>query len=734
MKKFVNLFIFGLINTFCIAENSVAQSPTSQTPTVQEPVTLRKMVDRLWDIPQELLFKDLTDDPIQNDAPPFFSYVPNANYPAAYFNSTTLPSTQVNVAKYAKSPIKNERQSTTEIPGLFNLTTTSFLTNGNSSTSTQTRGVNVNYMFDGIPLARIPGQAADGLFLALPKLADVERIDYYNNASNLLGASGFNTINYVTRNPSRDTVARFKTNHAFSSTGEYGTNSSIDGTVDSFGYYLTMNHNQSDGVRHNADFSDYYASAKFIIDLNKETLLTLGYVKNQFEAGEPGTLTAIQYGSNRNFGASQASNGTRVWNDRDTGYIKLNHQLSDVTQFELNGYGFINETLSRATSTVNTTTSVNIRKASVIGANGKLSHQWDIQGEKQLLNLGGQFSSHRETLNNALTTALSLNDTRGRAESTAQTYDGGIFAENRFQWGKLSVTPGFRLDFVSFAIHDNFNHLRTRGFSQIDRTIVDVVPKLSLSTSYEILNQTELFFNVMQDHVSYDVLTTGSTLSSALISSGNYSLERILKYEAGGRGKIRPWSDYSASLFVIDHDNLKQSFTRNGVTIVEDNTRNYIRGAEMQMRIVATHLWQDLFERRSVYSPSEWGDLAFSGNILLMDAQQEGGINNDRQVVLSPDFVVKGGVYYNYENRILVNLTGQWVERYFTSADNNLNSNVPGFMVWDFNVDYWIIKDHLKIMAGIHNLLDEDYYTTNGNSAIAPAPERTYYLGAGLSF
>jgi Fe(3+) dicitrate transport protein len=40
----------------------------------------------------------------------------------------------------------------------------------------------------------------------------------------------------------------------------------------------------------------------------------------------------------------------------------------------------------------------------------------------------------------------------------------------------------------------------------------------------------------------------------------------------------------------------------------------------------------------------------------------------------------------------------------------------------------------LRIIAGINNLLDEDYYSRVTNTGLDPAPRRNHYVGAAFEF
>ncbi len=625
----------------------------------------------------------------------------------------------------------------TEIPGLLvNHLYGPHDTTFNSSFRNQAVA---NYM-DGIPVSRHPKQAGDLNFL--PNLDNVERIDFYNNASTSLGVRGISSINYVTKNPTLDTPFRLSTNHTLGSNELYSMSTQAEGTVDQFGYLLSVSHQQMDGIRHNSDFSDFTSNAKFLFNPNEDQLWTLGYFSEELERGEPGGLTTTQYNSNRD-NISRRLN--REWNGKHTGYLRTNIKLSEDAGFEMTGYGSIEdhttrEQLGTEAGGLNAT---RLRNSTVIGARAKLYKTWDIQGDKQNLNVGFDYDFYKDTNSAHQATQLSLNDTRARYLTRRLSHGGGVYLENQFQFGKFKITPGARLDIYSVAAIDDYYNLTLvsgrRDYPNIDRTQVDFIPKFSLQTSYEILHKTDLFLEVMQDHTNIDVDTLSQPGSATKISSGNFSPQNTVKYEGGLRGNIRPWADYSGSLFLIDADDIMTTTNSGSITIAQNNRRLITRGMEGKMRVVVTHLWQDLIENKSKYEPSKWGDVALSGNISILDSQTVSGRDLDRQPPTSPDFTIKGGLYYTYEKLIKMGITGMWVEEYFAASDNStpgtgIPRDIPTFMVWDYNFEIWPIENRLRLMFGIHNIFDEDYYMSASNLGIDPAPQRNFYLGVGLVF
>src|SRR5262249_42102337 len=47
--------------------------------------------------------------------------------------------------------------------------------------------------------------------------------------------------------------------------------------------------------------------------------------------------------------------------------------------------------------------------------------------------------------------------------NTGETWDGAIFAENRFHFGRLSIVPGMRLEFLNQSVDEEFNFAKSHS-------------------------------------------------------------------------------------------------------------------------------------------------------------------------------------------------------------------------------------------------------------------------------
>jgi Fe(3+) dicitrate transport protein len=128
---------------------------------------------------------------------------------------------------------------------------------------------------------------------------------------------------------------------------------------------------------------------------------------------------------------------------------------------------------------------------------------------------------------------------------------------------------------------------------------------------------------------------------------------------------------------------------------------------------------------------------AFSlyANATFLDAEFIEGPVEGNEPQYAPDCTVRAGGIYRWKDRVKVGLLGTFVERHWANDDNG--NRVPAYMVWDLTAEAKVYRSSVgdvSVIAGINNLLDEDYYARIRSDGIDPAYERNYYAGLSFTF
>jgi Fe(3+) dicitrate transport protein len=118
----------------------------------------------------------------------------------------------------------------------------------------------------------------------------------------------------------------------------------------------------------------------------------------------------------------------------------------------------------------------------------------------------------------------------------------------------------------------------------------------------------------------------------------------------------------------------------------------------------------------------------------LLDAEIRGGTFGGMTPQYAPDYLLRTGVIYRWQQRLKLAFLGTFVADHFATDDENPSRLVPAYMTWDLTLEWAVIPDRLRLLAGINNIFDEDYYARIRSDGIDPAYGRNFYAGASLEF
>jgi Fe(3+) dicitrate transport protein len=133
-------------------------------------------------------------------------------------------------------------------------------------------------------------------------------------------------------------------------------------------------------------------------------------------------------------------------------------------------------------------------------------------------------------------------------------------------------------------------------------------------------------------------------------------------------------------------------------------------------------------------SPAQGATLNLYANALLLEARFKHGPVAGRTPQYAPQHVIRSGLIYTQSDRIKLGLTGTFSADSFADDANSASRHVPAYAVWDLTVEVKIPRTPLRVIGGINNVFDEDYYSRIRPDGIDPAPRRNAYLGVAAEF
>jgi len=616
---------------------------------------------------------------------------------------------------------------------------------------------------DGIPIHADQFGYPEAYFT--PPLDTVDRIEFLRGGAALMfGPQPGGAINYITHRPRLDRPFSFGTTNTYGSDNLFSNFTYVDGTSGRMGYYGYYNHRQSDGFREaNSAFNLNAGHVKLVIDGDKDSRFILTLEGYEEEHGEPGGLTFASGPGAVNYNADRDAS-SRFYDifelKRYATSLAWEKDFSEDTKMTMTAWGVAYQRWSSRqrgggfgtlpTGADADTTTVEDQQFYTLGLETRLRHDYQLWGGEHTVASGFQIyhtDSPREDRR-----GHSKNARGGtlHSDTDRETWYAPVFLENRFHWGALSITPGVRFENIWQSVEEHRNLDKTAaGTPLADSTDSEFVPLFGLGISYELAKKVELYANVSQSYrpkiFTQAVPTGGTTLIPADLEES-----KAWQYEVGFRGQPQPWVSWDVSAFLLNFDDQIGTVARpGGFSTLANVGRAQHFGVEAAAEFDVIG-WVDALHGPTAPPPSgkdskttapaerslvdRFGSLSLYGNVMLLDAEFVSGPLEGNAPRQAPDYVVRTGAIYRWQDRVKVAFLGTFVGDAFGDDGNTAERFIPAYMTWDLTVEAKVYKDIVSIHAGINNVFNEDYYSRITDTGIDPGYGRNFYAGFGLTF
>jgi Fe(3+) dicitrate transport protein len=602
-----------------------------------------------------------------------------------------------------------------------------------------------------------------------PILDAVERIEVIRAGAALqFGPQPGGAINFVMKMPRQAAPFHFTTRNVFGSYDYYRNYTEVDGTIGRLGYYFYYDHRQQEGFREaNSDYDLNAGSARLVWDVTNDSRFVLTLDAYDEEHGEPGGMRRREAENPPNSvfvedGFTQTSRFfDRFRLERYFATLEYQKFFSERTQLDIKAFGgYLTRWSTRQrgggfgtlpSGPDANTDSIQLRTDYTEGLDARMRHDYNLFNDVSTI-AGGIYFYHA---------LQDRRDERGQTPgaehgalrnlNTGETWDGAIFAENRFHFGRLSIVPGMRLEFleqsadeevnVSNPLHSqsDFNFVPLFGLG-LDYVLVEgeplVVPSAPVpgskgTESKKVVTpvvgpigppRVELYGTISQ---AYRPITYGELVPTGASSvvNGNLKEGEALQFEYGVRGKPFPYLNFDVGGFYFTFDDqVGEIILPNGFTSTSNvGDARYI-GFE-----AATEL--DVLALINGGAPSPYGNLMLYGNVTLLDAEFTSGPNNGKTPAYAPNYQVKTGAIYSYKDTFKLALLGTLVDNEFGDDGDSFEGFIPAYNVWDLTAEFKFWKGRAGVFAGIRNLFDESYWGEVREEGIMTALPQNYYGG-----
>jgi Fe(3+) dicitrate transport protein len=200
---------------------------------------------------------------------------------------------------------------------------------------------------------------------------------------------------------------------------------------------------------------------------------------------------------------------------------------------------------------------------------------------------------------------------------------------------------------------------------------------------------------------------------------------RAWQGEIGYRAQPAPGLVVDASVFHLEFDDQIGTLALpGGRSTVANVGRAVHRGAEASLQ----------YDLLRAFARDPAGALNLYANALLLDAQFKEGAFAGRTPQYAPRRLVRTGLVYTRGGEFKLALTGTFTSASFADDTNSAQRRVPAYAVWDLTAEWRLPRTPVRLIGGLNNLFDEDYYSRIRPDGIDPAPRRNFYVGAALEF
>ena len=612
-----------------------------------------------------------------------------------------------------------------------------------------------------------------------PILDAVERVEFIRAGAALqFGPQPGGALNFVMKMPRRDVPFEFTTKNLFGSDGLYQNFTSFDGTVGQLGYYAYYDHRERDGFRTNSDYDLNAGSGKLVFDATDDSRFILTLDAYEEEHGEPGGLTEVPTPGASLYQVDRDAS-TRLFDrfrlKRYFGMLEYQKVFSERTQLELKAFGGYLQRFSKrqrgggfgvapspnpAPGSAASTNDIQDREDYTEGAELRLRHDYDFAQSTSTFTGGLYFYHALQDRHDERGATPDAESGLLRRFNTGETTDGAIFAENRFHFGRLSITPGMRLEFFQQSLDEKVNITRAPGDPLLSQSDFSFVPLFSVGAGYVLLEgqvpvaamskddgksvanttttmvaggppRLEVYATFAQ---AYRPRTYGELVSTAPdgVVNGDLKEGESIQFELGLRGKPLPYLTFDVGGFYFEvNDQVGEITGVNSAGATFTTTQN-VGDARYAGLEAAVEL--DLLGMINGGTESPYGRFNLYGNVTLLDAEFTSGPNKGFDTTYAPDYQFKLGGIYRYKDDVKVGLIGNLVDDSFADANNTPSHFIPAYTVWDLTAEVKFLNGKLGVFAGMKNLFDEDFYAEIRDEGIVPAYRRNYYGGFSVKF
>jgi Fe(3+) dicitrate transport protein len=571
----------------------------------------------------------------------------------------------------------------------------------------------------------------------IPDPQTLSQVQMIRGGSGLLyGPEPEPVINFVSKEPSPTTTGTIQ--QVGGDDGLYSSFGSISGPMGPAGYLADFSHRQSNGQRQNGDYELNSGDLQLDYHIDEQQKLNLAVHAYSLESGIAGFMNYAQFKADPN---QTTSPDDRDWEHRYTGVLTYSNQFDSQDLYVQKLWTGYQDLLTRAgtylggstlpvATPVATATTIAGQRFHYTGLDGRFIHHYG-RGNAFTVGYTAYASSspyHEFSSTNPLADPYSPAGTLIYNDERSTRY-GAVFAENVYRFKRFHLVTSARFNHEEIDTHETVAphpYLVNGDYSKN-------IPLFGFGIGNDFGRGNETYLNISQGFRPMRYLDVASPFGK-FSPNNNPDPTKYLTYEAGVHGWPMLGLYYDVSVFQVNVKNSIESLPLTPTQSVDINTGDQrSRGVEAETSYDLLQLWPAApdGEHLLLFANASYLNAVYTNSITVAQT--------GKTPPYAPHYVIKGGLTLSAAPGLKLSLIVDAVGgQYFQASDAGINiagfglmpAQIPAYTVADFTGEYRF-AGHWRVMGGISNLTNEEYYSRVfiSGGKIEPALSRQFYLG-----
>ena len=590
-----------------------------------------------------------------------------------------------------------------------------------------------------------------------PPAEAIKNIQIVRGAASLQYGTQFGgLVNFVIKEPKLNQKQEVVIRNSLGSNNLFTNFTSFKGSSGKFRYYSYFNFKQGDGFRKNSFFNSKNFFLKTIYDFSKKSKLSFDLTYFTYLTQQAGGLNDTMFSLN-----PFQSNRKRNWFSVDWLLYNLtfNHNFRPNKSFSINLFG-LNAKRYALGFRVNRVDQIDSNGPRDLiygdfknmGLETKFLNNYKLFEKESIFVLGSKLYFANNESQQGPGSDMSdadfhfYNDEfpnyNNQSSYKYPNQNISLFGENIIKISnKMSVTPGFRLEYINTKAKGNFERIiQDAALNVIQHDTIYENRKnerlfmlTGLGLTYDINKEIEAYSNFSQNYRSVTFADI-STVNPAYAIDPEISDENGYTFDFGLRGNFENNVNFDASFFHLAYNNrigfVQKLFDDGNVKAYRTNTGD--------AKIYGLESLIDLNLKKIVGMNSKYIFNTFFNFSFIQSeytSSNEPGVEGN-EVEFVPKYNFKYGLKFGYKN-FTSYLQYSYLSSQFSDSSNSIESNlsgvigeIPAYSILDISLNYKLGR--FKFESGVNNLLNNYYFTRRATGypgpGIIPSPPRNYYF------